>query len=56
MHEHFHRAVHHKDFDPEDVSAGREYVEAYVPYVHYVERLWDVAGSSAAHEHRAHAH
>jgi len=46
-------------FDPNDVAAGRRYVEAYVPYVHYVERLWEVA-TEAAHghpaEHETHAH
>jgi hypothetical protein len=54
VHEHFHRAVHHKDFDADNVHAGREYVEAYVPYVHYVEKLWDAA-TSTAHAHHAHA-
>jgi len=51
-----------------DVAAGRAWVEAYVPYVHYVEGLFEVAhgsprvepvpgshaGSPAAHEHGAH--
>jgi hypothetical protein len=50
----------------DDVAAGREYVEAYVPYVHYVEQLWDTATSAAhghypehgaqEHEHAAHVH
>ena len=34
-----------KNFDPTDVEAGREYVEAYVPYIHYVERLYQAAAS-----------
>ena len=59
LHEHYHHAVERKDFVPDDVKAGREYVEAYVPYIHYVERLWQVA-SGAAHGHHAeeepHAH
>jgi len=34
----------------ESVEAGREYVEAYVTYVHYVERLYDDAkGETPAH-------
>lgn len=42
-----------RKFDPDDVEAGRAYVEAYVPCVHYVERLWqDTQG--AAYEHRQH--
>ena len=53
-----------KRFDPNDVRAGREYVHAYVPYIHYVERLYQAA-TAIVHghypeeeraEHRAHAH
>ena len=49
-------------FDPNDVVAGREYVEAYVPYIHFVERLHDIAKESAHGYHHeseesvAHAH
>lgn len=52
LHAHFHRAMEHKGFAPNDVRAGREYVEAYVPYIHYVETLWQAA-SGAAHGHHA---
>lgn len=52
LHEHFHNAVAHKNFAPNDVKAGREYVEAYVPYIHYVEKLWETA-SAPAHGHYA---
>jgi hypothetical protein len=59
LHEHFHHAVERKAFAPGDVRAGRKYVEAYVPYIHYVERLWKAA-SGTAHGHHAgeepHAH
>ncbi|MEP7183495.1 MAG: DUF6448 family protein [Betaproteobacteria bacterium] len=48
----FHAAAERQTFDPNDVAAGRRYVEAYVPYVHYVERLWQVA-TEAAHGHPA---
>lgn len=37
------------------VQAGREYVEAYVEYVHYVERLHNDALGTAAHEAEAEA-
>lgn len=65
---HFRTAVQRRHFDENDVAAGRRYVEAYVPYVHYVERLWDAAtgpvhGHAGAHdapahrdEHAAHHH
>jgi len=47
LHEHFRAALSHKKFDPNDVAAGREYVRAYVPYIHYVEALWEAAASTA---------
>lgn len=50
LHRHFHPAYEHSKFDANDVKAGREYVEAYVPYIHYVERLWEDA-KGAAHGH-----
>jgi hypothetical protein len=53
----FHTAAERQRFDPNDVAAGRRYVEAYVPYVHYVEQLWEAAtGTVHAHpaEHEAH--
>ena len=46
LHEHFRNAVSRKTFDPNDVASGRRYVEAYVPYIHYVERLWEAADKS----------
>lgn len=48
----FHAAAEKQHFAPNDVAAGRRYVEAYVPYVHYVERLWEVA-KGAVHGHPA---
>ena len=39
----FEPALQQKTFDPNDVSAGRSDVEAYVPYVHDVEKMWDAA-------------
>jgi hypothetical protein len=30
-----------KTFEPGDVAAGREYVKAYVEFIHLVERLYD---------------
>jgi uncharacterized protein DUF6448 len=59
LREHFHAAMSQKKFDPNDVTAGRRYVDAYVPYIHYVEGLWEAATKSAkGHypEPTAHAH
>lgn len=41
--------IKHKD---ESVEAGREYVEAYVDFMHYVEKLYNVASKPVGH----HAH
>ena len=39
-----------RTYDVGDVTAGREYVRAYVEFIHYVERLYE-AGTTAAHGH-----
>ncbi len=49
MHERFDRVVKARKEMNQSVEAGREYVEAYVEFVHYVERLHNDALGSAAH-------
>jgi hypothetical protein len=49
---HFDVAMKRKTFDAQDVRAGREYVEAYVEYIHFVERLFQ-ATKALAHGHFA---
>jgi hypothetical protein len=62
LHEHFDEVMAKKGYAPNDVDAGRAYTSAYVQFVHYAERLYDAAGSTAAeHAHKApaasaHAH
>jgi hypothetical protein len=47
---HFDEALTAKDYRPEDVKAGREYVKAYVEFIHYVERLYEtIAAPSPGH-------
>lgn len=41
----FDQAINLKNFNADDVKAGREYVEAYVQYSHYIE------GGEEAHAH-----
>lgn len=52
LRDHFDAARSRMNFDPGDVEAGREYVQAYVAYVHYVEALYDAA-TKTAHGHYA---
>ncbi len=47
--ERFQAAAAHSKRAPQDVEAGRAFVGAYVDYVHYVERLYDAAGTPAPH-------
>ena len=48
----FKAVLSRRKFRANDVPAGREYVRAYVSYIHYVEAL-HAAMNTAAHAHRA---
>ena len=50
LREHFHEVVSAKAFSPDDVAAGRAYVNAYVKFIHYVERLYE-SSTTATHGH-----
>ena len=51
--ERFQKVTAAKKFNAEDVNAGREYVKAYVEFVHYVEGLHEsVQGSGHEHPRR----
>lgn len=50
LHRHFEALTTARHFKPGDLSAGREYVKAYVEFVHYVERLYEAA-ARPAHGH-----
>ncbi|MGE5338123.1 MAG: DUF6448 family protein [Gemmatimonadota bacterium] len=45
LHQHYEAAATRTNYAPDDVAAGRRYVEAYVPYVHYVEGIWEAAAN-----------
>lgn len=47
LRQHFNETVAAKPFKPGDVAAGRGYVKAYVGFIHYVERLYEAATTSA---------
>ena len=45
LHKQFDAVMAKKNYNLNDVAAGRQYVGAYVEYTHYVERLYDAAGT-----------
>ena len=52
--EQFTNAMTKKNFKNDDVEAGREYVKAYVEFIHYVERLYQTAKQPAGgHYHES---
>ena len=50
LRQHFNGVVTARTYDVGDVAAGREYVRAYVEFIHYVERLYETS-TAAAHGH-----
>jgi hypothetical protein len=52
LRERFAAALAKKKFDANDVAAGRAYIHEYVPFIHYVEGIYNAA-SPAAHGHGA---
>lgn len=44
----YRRVIAMKDYDPNNVEAGREYVRSYVQFIHYIERLHEAAGTPAS--------
>lgn len=56
LHARFERARGARDHAPTDVQAGRGFVASYVPFLHYVEGVFQAAGGTGAgHEDPAHA-
>jgi Family of unknown function (DUF6448) len=43
LQKHFKDVIEKKKYAPNDIAAGREFVEAYVTYIHYVEGLYEAA-------------
>src|SRR3972149_4198953 len=49
IHRYYVEAMERKKHAGESMEAGREYVQAYVPYLHFVERLYVDATTPIAH-------
>ncbi len=60
LHRQFEDLMKKKNYKPNDVAAGRDFVGAYVEYTHYVERLYDAAATPEHAQKKApglaHAH
>ena len=52
----FAAALEKKKHAEDSIEAGREFVEAYVDYVHFVERVYYLASHGAPHTHRDSPH
>lgn len=48
LQEHFAKLLARKNFRPDDLEAGRAYVEAYVEFIHYAERIYEASTRPAA--------
>jgi hypothetical protein len=56
LHPRFHQTVEKSSYSKDNVEAGRDYVKAYVEYIHYVEALYEAAkGPAGGHSHEANA-
>lgn len=49
IHKYYTEAREKREHAGHDVEAGRAYVQAYVPYLHFVERLYNDASTPIAH-------
>jgi len=56
LHRHFQQLMAKKKYDPSDVEAGRAFSNAYVEYVHYVERLYNATETLAPDAPGGHQH
>lgn len=46
----FQEAIEKKNYDVNNLEAGRNYIKAYVEFVHFVERLYEAAVKPPEHE------
>jgi hypothetical protein len=51
LHQRFINVRDLKDFSPDDVKKGREFVKAYVEFMHYVKPIYEIAIKTVGHGH-----
>ncbi len=47
----FSELMQKKNYNPNDIDAGRDYVKAYLEYIHFVEELYNAAANPETHSH-----
>jgi len=55
LHERFKPVMEKRNYSRDNIAAGREFVEAYVLFLHYVEGLYDAANKEVHGHHPGHA-
>lgn len=56
LHKQFEKLMARRKYEPNDIEAGRAFSNAYVEYIHYVERLYHAAESLAPEGSEGHKH
>lgn len=53
LHAYFEKVMNAKDFNPDNIEAGREFVHKYVEFMHYVEPVYETveSGNATSHSH-----
>jgi len=46
LHKTFHAVKARKGFEPDNVTGGRDFVQSYVVFIHYVEKLYEAAAAT----------
>ncbi len=49
LHQRFHLVLEARQYNPSDVKAGREYVAAYVEFIHFAERVHQALSAGTGH-------
>jgi len=52
----FHAVIEKKQYDPDDVAAGRAYVQAFINFVVYAPHLYQYVKDGGVHEGSGHSH
>ena len=55
LHERFKHVMEKRNYSRDNIAAGREFVEAYVLFLHYVEGVYDAANKEVHGHHPGHA-